>query len=163
MLATIQKLEEELENYNSRVSFLEGYIHFLRVNEYDGEELRFSALDKAYRLQNELDFKKSLIEQRKAQIKQITEQEELKEKAKTEMPELLEKSKEVHDMMLDDLYRLKGSKKTKEIKEAIKMVEMQIDEVSDLIDGIQKRFNDKNYTQVLNDFRQINNILKLKD
>jgi hypothetical protein len=65
--------------------------------------------------------------------------------------------------MLDDLHKLKRSKKTKEIKEAIKMVEMQIDEVSDLIDGIQKRFVDKNYSQVLNDFRQINNILKLKD
>ena len=167
MLATIQKLEEELENYKSRIVFLKEYIEHLTKHTVDanGKKVYNSLddVDKAYRLQNELDFKKSLIEQRKAQIKQITEQEELKEKAKKEMPELLEKSKEVHDMMLDDLYRLKGSKKTKEIKEAIKMVEMQIDEVSDLIDGIQKRFNDKNYTQLLNDFRQINNILKLKD
>jgi flagellar biosynthesis GTPase FlhF len=167
MLATIQKLEEELENYKKRVNFLRQYIEHLTqytVNSKgDNVYKSLDDVDKAYRLQNELDFKKSLIEQRKAQIKQITEQEELKEKAKTEMPELIEKSKEVHDMMLDDLYRLKGSKKTKEIKEAIKMVEIQIDEVSDLIDGIQKRFVEKNYTQLLNDFRQINNILKLKD
>jgi len=79
------------------------------------------------------------------------------------MPELLEKSKEVHDMMLDDLYKLKSSKKTKEIKEAVKMVEMQVDEVSDLIDGIQERYQAKNFNQILNDFRQINNILKLKN
>ena len=149
MLATIQKLEEELKNYNERVTFLNDFIHYLRVNEYENEELRFSALDKAYRLQNELDFKKSLISQRESQIKQ----EELKKKAVKEMPELLEKSKEVHDEMLDDLYKLKSSKKTKEIKEAIKMVEMQVDEVSEIIDGIQERYKAKNFQQVLNDFR----------
>ena len=79
------------------------------------------------------------------------------------MPKLIDKSKEVHDSMLDDLYKLKSSKKTKEIREAIKMVEMQVDEVSDLIDGIQERYRCRNYAQILNDFRQINNILKLKD
>ena len=163
MLATIQKLEEELKNYNKRVTFLNDFIHYLRVNEYENEELRFSALDKAYRLQNELDFKKSLISQRESQIKQINEQEELKKKAVKEMPDLLEKSKEVHDEMLDDLYKLKSSKKTKEIKEAIKMVEMQVDEVSEIIDGIQDRYKAKNFQQVLNDFRQINNIIKIKN
>jgi len=60
------------------------------------------------------------------------------------------------------LSKLKKSKKTKEIREAVKMVEMQIDEVSDLIDGIQERYRCRNYDQILNDFRQINNILKLK-
>jgi chromosome segregation ATPase len=167
MLATIQKLEEELENYKKRINFLRQYIEHLTQYTVNSKGDRvyksLDDVDKAYRLQNELDFKNSLIEQRKAQIKQINEQEELKEKAIKELPGLIEKSKEVHDMMLDDLYRLKASKKTKEIKEAIKMVEMQIDEVSDLIDGIQKRFNDKNYSQILNDFRQINNILKLKN
>ena len=78
------------------------------------------------------------------------------------MPELIEKSKEVHDTMLDDLNKLKASKKTKEIREAIKMIELQVDEVSDLIDGIVARYESKNYKQILNDFRQINNILKLK-
>jgi chromosome segregation ATPase len=167
MLATIQKLEEELENYKGRIKFLKEYIEHLTKHTVDAQGKKvynsLDDVDKAYRLQNELDFKNSLIEQRKAQIKQINEQEQLKEKAIQELPELIEKSKEVHDMMLDDLHKLKRSKKTKEIKEAIKMVEMQIDEVSDLIDGIQKRFVDKNYSQVLNDFRQINNILKLKD
>ena len=167
MLATIQKLEEELENYKKRVNFLKQYIEHLTqytVNSKgDNVYNSLDDVDKAYRLQNELDFKKSLIEQRKAQIKQISEQEELKDKAIKEMPDLLEKSKEVHDMMLDDLYKLKSSKKTKEIKEAIKMVEMQVDEVSDLIDGIQERYQSKNFQQILNDFRQINNILKLKN
>ena len=79
------------------------------------------------------------------------------------MPKLIDKSKEVYDMMLDDLDKLKKSKKTKEIREAIKMVEMQVDEVSDLIDGIHERYRCRNYEQILNDFRQINNILKLKD
>lgn len=167
MLATIQKLEEELENYKKRVNFLKQYIEHLTqytVNSKgDNVYKSLDDVDKAYRLQNELDFKKSLIEQRKAQIKQISEQEELKDKAIKEMPNLLEKSKEVHDMMLDDLLKLKSSKKTKEIKEAIKMVEMQVDEVSDLIDGIQERYEGKNFQQILNDFRQINNILKLKN
>ena len=167
MLATIQKLEEELENYKKRVNFLKQYIEHLTqytVNSKgDNVYNSLDDVDKAYRLQNELDFKNSLIEQRKAQIKQISEQEELKDKAIKEMPDLLEKSKEVHDMMLDDLYKLKSSKKTKEIKEAIKMVEIQVDEVSDLIDGIQERYQSKNFQQILNDFRQINNILKLKN
>tara|TARA_B100000482_G_C12451065_1_gene236973 strand:+ start:17 stop:520 length:504 start_codon:yes stop_codon:yes gene_type:complete len=167
MLATIQKLEEELENYKKRVNFLKQYIEHLTqytVNS-KGDRVYKSLhdVDKAYRLQNELDFKNSLIEQRKAQIKQVNEQEDLKDKAIKEMPELIDKSNEVHDMMLDDLDRLNKSKKTKEIKEAIKMVEMQIDEVSDLIDGIQERYNNKNFNQILNDFRQINNILKLKN
>ena len=79
------------------------------------------------------------------------------------MPELIEKSKEVYDAMLDDLDKLKAAKKTKEIKEAIKMVEMQADEVSDIIDGIEERFNSEDHKAILNDFRQIHNILKLKD
>ena len=163
MLATIQKLEEELENYKKRVNFLKQYIEHLTQYTVNSKGDRvyksLDDVDKAYRLQNELDFKNSLIEQRKGQIKQVNEQEQLKDKAIKEMPELLEKSKEVHDMMLDDLYKLKSSKKTKEIK----VVEMQVDEVSDLIDGIQERYQAKNFNQILNDFRQINNILKLKN
>ena len=167
MLATIQKLEEELENYKKRVNFLKQYIEHLTKHTVNSKgDLIYNSLDdvdKAYRLQNELDFKKSLISQREAQIKQVKEQEQLKTKAIAEMPELIEKSKEVHDTMLDDLYKLKASKKTKEIRDAIKMIEIQIDEVSDLIDGVVERFEAKNYKQILNDFRQINNILKLKD
>ena len=166
MLATIQKLEEELENYKKRVNFLKQYIQHLTEYTVNSKgDIIYKSLsdvDKAYRLQNELDFKKSLIDQRKAQIKQVNEQEQLKKKAISEMPELIEKSKEVHDTMLDDLNKLKASKKTKEIREAIKMIELQVDEVSDLIDGIVARYESKNYKQILNDFRQINNILKLK-
>jgi hypothetical protein len=79
------------------------------------------------------------------------------------MPDLIQKSKEVHDAMLDDLYKLKSAKKTKEIREAIKMIDMQIDEVSEIIDGISIRYSNVDYKNILNDFRQINNILKLKE
>ena len=58
---------------------------------------------------------------------------------------------------------IKKAKKTKEIKDAIKMVEMQVDEVSDLIDGIEARLNEAKGDSILNDFRQINNILKLRE
>jgi hypothetical protein len=167
MLATIQVLETELENYKKRVNFLKQYIEHLteHTTNMNGDVVYKSLedVDKAYRLQNELDFKKVLITQRTNQIKQVNEQEELKKKAIQEMPDLIEKSKEVHDAMLDDLYKLKSSKKTKEIREAIKMIEMQVDEVSDIIDGIVSRFDNNTNESILNDFRQINNVLKLKE
>ena len=167
MLATIQVLEEELKNYKKRVSFLEQYITYLNSDSLDVDgnviNTKFEDIDKAYRLENELSFKKSLIKQRESQIKQISEQEELKVKAAEQMPELIEKSKEVYNCMLDDLDKLKKAKKTKEIKDAIKMVEMQVDEVSDLIDGIEARLNEAKGDSILNDFRQINNILKLRE
>ena len=167
MLATIQVLETELENYKKRVNFLKQYIEHLtqHTTNMNGDVVYNSLedVDKAYRLQNELDFKKVLITQRENQIKQVNEQTELKKKAIQEMPDLIEKSKEVHDAMLDDLYKLKSAKKTKEIREAIKMVDMQIDEVSEIIDGISSRYNDLDHKNILNDFRQINNILKLKE
>ena len=167
MLATIQVLETELENYKKRVNFLRQYIQHLtqHTTNMNGDVVYESLddVDKAYRLQNELDFKNVLIKQRESQIKQVQEQEQLKQKAIEEMPELIDKSKVVYDAMLDDLDKLKKAKKTKEIKEAVKMVEMQSDEVSDIIDGIEDRFNNDDYKNVLNDFRQINNILKLKE
>ena len=123
MLATIQVLEEELKNYKKRVSFLEQYITYLNSDslDVDGNVIttKFEDIDKAYRLENELLFKKSLIKQRESQIKQITEQEELKVKAAEQMPELIEKSKEVYNGMLDDLDKLKKAKKTKEIKDCL--------------------------------------------
>jgi len=167
MLATIQVLETELENYKKRVNFLRQYIEHLtkHTTNMNGDVVYDSLddVDKAYRLQNELDFKNVLIKQRESQIKQVKEQEQLKEKAIEEMPDLIQKSKEVHDAMLDDLYKLKSAKKTKEIREAIKMIDMQIDEVSEIIDGISIRYSNVDYKNILNDFRQINNILKLKE
>ena len=164
MLATKTKLEEELKSYKSRVAFLEKYTNFIFTNDYASEIDGLEAHDKAYRLQSELTFKKTLIKQREGQIKQIEEQHELKIKAVEEMPLLIEKSKSTYDLMLDDLEKLKKAKKTKEIREAIKMVELQVDEVSDLIDGIELRFNENSeHKQLLNDFRQLHNILKLKD
>ena len=107
MLATIQVLETELENYKKRVNFLKQYIEHLtqHTTNMNGDVVYNSLedVDKAYRLQNELDFKKVLITQRTNQIKQVNEQDELKKKAIQEMPDLIQKSKEVHDAMLDDL------------------------------------------------------------
>ena len=162
MLATIQALEQEKENYEKRVEFLDKYVNYLRTNEYLEEEEQFNALDKAYRLQNELTFKKSLIKQRESQLKQINEQEELKKKCVEELPVKLEDAKVSYDKMLDDLEKLeKTPKKTKDLKEAIKAISLQADQVSELIDGIEERFNSKDHDHITNDFRQLVEIIKL--
>jgi chromosome segregation ATPase len=162
MLATIQALEQEKENYEKRVEFLDKYVNYLRTNEYLEEEEQFNALDKAYRLQNELTFKKSLIKQRESQLKQINEQEELKKKCIEELPVKLEDAKVSYDKMLDDLEKLeKTPKKTKDLKEAIKAISLQADQVSELIDGIEERFNGKDHEHITNDFRQLVEIIKL--
>jgi chromosome segregation ATPase len=162
MLATIQALEQEKENYEKRVEFLDKYVNYLRTNEYLEEEEQFNALDKAYRLQNELTFKKSLIKQRESQLKQINEQEELKKKCIEELPVKLEDAKVSYDKMLDDLEKLeKTPKKTKDLKEAIKAISLQADQVSELIDGIEERFNSKDHEHITNDFRQLVEIIKL--
>lgn len=162
MLATIDVLKTEKENYLERVKFLEKFINHLRTNEYLEEEEHFNALDKAYRLQNELDFKKQLITQREGQIKQIEEQEELKAKCIEELPSKLEEAKVSYDKMLDDLEKLeKTQKKTKEIKEAIKVIGLQADQISEMIDGIEERFNNKDFKHVINDFRQLGEIIRL--
>jgi DNA repair exonuclease SbcCD ATPase subunit len=162
MLATIDVLKTEKENYAQRVEFLTKFINYLQTNEYLEEEERLNALDKAYRLQNELDFKKQLINQRESQIKQIEEQEALKAKCIEELPANLESAKVSYDKMLDDLEKLeKTAKKTKEIKEAIKVIGLQADQVSEIIDGIEERFNNKDFKHVINDFRQLGEIIRL--
>lgn len=162
MLATIQVLKTEKTNYEERVKFLEKFINYLRTNEYLEEEEQFNALDKAYRLQNELDFKKQLIDQREGQIKQIEEQEALKAKCIEELPSKLEEAKVSYDKMLDDLEKLeKTPKKTKEIKEAIKMISLQVDQINEMIDGIESRFNKEDFKHILNDSRQLHEIIKL--
>jgi len=162
MKATIEKLKEELENYEERVSFLTGYIHFIRVNEYSDEMLRLDALDKAYSLQNELDFKTRLIEQRKNQIKQIEEQDKLKEKAIQEMPEILDRASDVFNEMVKDLDTLKKGKRNKDVNNMISILEQQISQADEIIDGIDARISNEDYSQVLNDFRQLHNIINLK-
>ena len=162
MLATIDVLKTEKENYSQRVQFLSKFINYLQTNEYKEEEERFNALDKAYRLQNELDFKNQLIIQREAQIKQIEEQEALKEKCIEEMPDKLEEAKSSYNKMLDDLEKLeKTPKKTKQIKEAIKVIGLQADQISEIIDGIEERFNNLDFEHVINDFRQLGEIIRL--
>lgn len=161
MLATIDVLKTEKENYIQRVEFLEGYINFLN-EKYSNNKEFWEYQDKAYRLQNELDFKKQLINQRESQIKQIEEQEALKAKCIEELPANLESAKVSYDKMLDDLEKLeKTQKKTKEIKEAIKVIGLQADQVSELIDGIEERFNNKDFKHVINDFRQLGEIIRL--
>ncbi len=58
---SVIELEKELLAYKQRVALLTGYIHFLRVNEYESEELRLDALDVAYNLSNELSFNEGII------------------------------------------------------------------------------------------------------
>ena len=62
MNATLKVLEEELENYKVRVNFLKQYIDHLTqyTTNANGDRVYESleGVDKAYRLQNELGFKK---------------------------------------------------------------------------------------------------------
>jgi len=160
--ATIQVLEEEKVKFTERAEFLKSYIEKLRTNEYDSEEERFEALDKAYRLSSELDFKERVIEQRVKQIEFIQKEEELKEKAIKELPEKVEQAKEVYNSMLDDLDGLKKMKKSKEVHDAIKMVEGQADQTDGIIESVVKRMELGDTKQLLADFRVIDEIIKLK-
>jgi chromosome segregation ATPase len=226
MLATIQVLKTEKTNYEERVKFLEKFINYLRTNEYLEEEKQFNALDKAYRLQNELDFKKQLIDQREGQIKQIEEQEQLKDKCIEELPSKLEEAKVSYDKMLDDIEaienndnfipfesslnillnklsiynsdlnallssresgdfknlskldaqikstRSKISKIESELENAKKSPYFEayvmknqlikyVDQYSGIIDGIESRFNKEDFKHILNDSRQLHEIIKL--
>jgi tRNA U55 pseudouridine synthase TruB len=162
MLATIDVLKTEKENYAQRVEFLTKFINFLQTNEYLEEEERFNALDKAYRLNNELGFKKQLIDQRDWQIGQVEEREALEAKCIEEMPSKIEDAKVSYDKMLDHLELLeKSPKKTKEIKEGIKLMNKEAKQISKLIDGIEERFNNKDFKHVINDFRQLGEIIRL--
>jgi len=162
MLATLSSLEKELTDYQERVDFLNNYVTFLRTNEYKEEHERYEAHDLAYTLSKEIDFKKSLIIQREAQIKQAKEQVKLKEQAVKEFPDALDKAKEAYNTMLDDLEDVKKQKKSKDQVNFKKGLESQIDQVDTMLEGIEKRFTDNtDHKQVLNDFRQLHEIIKL--
>jgi len=162
MLATLSALEKELTDYQERVDFLNNYVTFLRTNEYKEEYERYEAHDLAYTLSKEIDFKKSLIIQREAQIKQAKEQVKLKDQAVKEFPDALDKAKEAYNTMFDDLEEVKKQKKSKDQVNFKKGLESQIDQVDTMLEGIEKRFTDKpDHKQLLNDFRQLHEIIKL--
>lgn len=163
LLATVQVLQKEKEEYEERVEFLASYVQLLRTNTYEDEFERLEALDKAYRLEKELGFKKQLIAQRSEQIDQVIERQELKIKAVQETPELIEKAKKVYDSMIDDLEDLNKQKKTKELMKFKKNLETNIDQVEVMIDHIEKRFEENpEHKGLLNDFRQLHEIIKIK-
>jgi hypothetical protein len=161
--ATLSALEKELNDYQVRVEFLQKYLD--KIDEsYGGKDTleAFKAINEAYEYQKEIDFKKSLIIQREAQIKQAKEQAKLKEQAVQEFPDVLDKAKEAYNTMLDDLEEVNKQKKSKEQANFKKGLEGQIDQVDTMLEGIEKRFYDNSdHKQVLNDFRQLHEIIKL--
>ena len=80
-LATKKVLEKELEVFKSRIEFLNKWMIEIRNKDYETEYDKFSALNELYKLENERDFKSTLVSQRVSQIETINQQEELKIKA----------------------------------------------------------------------------------
>lgn len=161
--ATLSALEKELKDYQVRVEFLQRFLDKIDESYKDKDTLEaFEAINKAYEYQKEIDFKKSLIKQREAQIKQAKEQVKLKEQAVKEFPDVLDKAKEAYNTMLDDLEEVKKQKKSKEQANFKKGLESQIDQVDTMLEGIEKRFYDNSdHKQLLHDFRQLHEIIKL--
>jgi len=161
--ATLSTLEKELKSYQVRVEFLQEYLD--KINEsYGGKKTleAFEAINNSYEFQKEIDFKRSLIKQREIQIKQAKEQVKLKEHAVNEFPDALDKAKQAYNTMLDDLEDVKKQKKSKEQANFKKGLEGQIDQVDTMLEGIEKRFYDNpDNKQLLNDFRQLHEIIKL--
>ena len=168
-LATLEVLKKELVKFKDRKEFLDKWIGLLETNEYETEYERFEALYMAYKLKNERDTKEVLIEQREGQIKQIEQQEELKQKASNEFPDLLEKAKEVHSQMFVDLEALKAhkplSKDEKQHKlNAINDLKNTIEVVKLMLEGIEERYeSDKLHKELLADFRQLGDIVKINE
>ncbi len=79
-LATKKVLEKELEVFKSRIEFLNKWMIEIENKEYETEYDKFSALNELYKLENERDFKATLVSQRVYQIETINQQEELKTK-----------------------------------------------------------------------------------
>ena len=137
-------------------------------NSYETELDRLSCLNEVYKLENERDFKVTLVSQRVSQIETINNQEELKTKASKELPDLINKAEIVLEQVRADLIALKSSKPLKkEAKEqrlnGIKMISLQIEQIDTIIMGCIERYKVSNtHTQLLADFRVLNEVLKLK-
>ena len=156
MLATVEVLEKEKLEYQDRVDFLKKYIEYLENQD------TFEDQDKAYRLSKELNFKESLIIQREQQIKQANDQEELKKKCIEEMPDLIYKAWLVVQNMVVDIDSLKTKKRNKKENEFFKALKDQKEQVDTILRGIDARFNaNPDYPELINDFRQVHEIIKL--
>ena len=167
-LATKKVLEKELEVFKSRIEFLNKWMTEIKNKDYETEYDKFSALNELYKLENERDFKSTLVSQRVSQIETINHQEELKTKASKELPDLINKAEIVLEQVRADLIALKTSKPLKkEAKEqrlnGIKMISLQIEQIDTIIMGCIERYKVSNtHTQLLADFRVLNEVLKLK-
>ena len=167
-LATKKVLEKELEVFKSRIEFLNKWMTAIKENSYETELDRLSCLNEVYKLENERDFKVTLVSQRVIQIETINNQEELKTKASKELPGLINKAEIVLEQVRADLIALKTSKPLKkEAKEqrlnGIKMISLQIEQIDTIIMGCIDRYKVSNtHTQLLADFRVLNEVRKLK-
>jgi len=167
-LATKKVLEKELEVFKSRIEFLNKWMIEIKNKNYETEYDKFSSLNELYKLENERDFKATLVSQRVSQIETISNQEELKIKASKELPDLINKAEIVLEQVRADLIALKTSKPLKkEAKEqrlnGIKMITLQIEQIDTIIMGCIERYKASNtHTQLLADFRVLNEVLKLK-
>ena len=133
-LATKKVLEKELEVFKSRIEFLNKWMIEIKNKNYETEYDKFSSLNELYKLENERDFKATLVSQRVSQIETISNQEELKIKASKELPDLINKAEIVLEQVRADLIALKTSKPLKkEAKEqrlnGIKMITLQIEQI----------------------------------
>ena len=167
-LATKKVLEKELEVFKSRIEFLNKWMTEIRNKDYETDYDSFSALNELYKLENERDFKATLVSQRLSQIENINQQEDLKIKASRELPDLINKAELVLEQIRADLIAVKSSKPLKkEAKEqrlnGIKVISLQIDQIDTIINGCIERYKTSNtHTQLLADFRVLNEVLKLK-
>ncbi len=167
-LATKKVLEKELEVFKSRIEFLNKWITEIRNKTYETDYDSFSALNEVYKLENERDFKATLVSQRVSQIETINQQEDLKIKASKELPDLINKAEVVLEQIRADLIAVKTSKPLKkeakkDRSEGIKMISLQIEQIDSIIMGCIERYKASNtHTQLLADFRVLNEVLKLK-
>ena len=167
-LATKKVLEKELEVFKSRIEFLNKWMIEIKNKNYETEYDKFSSLNELYKLENERDFKATLVSQRVSQIETISNQEELKIKASKELPDLINKAEIVLEQIRADLIVLKTSKPLKkeakkDRSDGIKMITLQIEQIDTIIMGCIERYKASNtHTQLLADFRVLNEVLKLK-
>ena len=161
-LATKEVLEKELVRFTERVNFLTDYIKDLSKDKNN-----FEALDKAYKLDIEKEFKEHLIKQRNSQIDQINKQDELKANAIKEIPKMLKDCEKVVLHIAKDIEDLRKSNKLKgeakkQRSEAIKNLLGTKEQIETILKAITTKFKENpNNTGILADFRQLNEIKKI--
>ena len=164
MLAEIQTLTKEKEDYKLRVEFLEKYIDKIVNNTYDSELDQLEWLDKSYALQKELGFKKVLIKQREQQIKLAEEKGERQKAVYAKMGATIEDAKSAMMVIVGDLEALAKKKKRNQLEnETLKGLKLEVDQNTMIINGCSARFENSNdnphYRGIENDFRQLHEII----